>query len=325
MLKEKFDYIFFTGSQGIGKLVHQAAAQHFTPCTLELGGKSPVYIDDTVENEEFAFRRIIWAKMVNAGQTCVAPDYVICSAKVMKSFIRYAQIVLRKFYGPNLQNKSDITRIVNEKHYKRLVRLLNSCKNVPIRGDIDMNQRFIGPTIVTHVQPDDDIMREEIFGPILPILTVNTSDEAIEFINSRPKPLTLYIFSKNRSTIDKFIRKTSSGSVCANDALIHLGIDTLPFGGVGESGFGVYHGKASFDTFSHQKSVLVRGYSPVLEWVASKRYPPYLESNLNRLLRLIRKRKVFYYFDESWQASFLFILGAITLYFVQNVLARYLV
>lgn len=303
-------------------MVHQAAAQHFTPCTLELGGKSPVYIDDTVENEEYAFRRIIWAKMVNAGQTCVAPDYVICSKKVMESFVRYAKIVLKKFYGPELGNKHDITRIVNERHFCRLVKLLKSCKNVVIGGDVDKSQRYIGPTIVVDVKPEDDIMKEEIFGPILPILTVSSVEEAIQFINARPKPLTLYVFSKDRRTIDKMTNETSSGSVCANDALIHLGIDTLPFGGVGESGFGVYHGKASFETFSHRKSVLVRGYSPVLEWVASKRYPPYLESNLKRLLRLIKKRKVFYLVDESWEGPLLVLMGAIGLHFIQQILAR---
>lgn len=319
----KFDYIFFTGSQPVGKKVHQAAAKHLTPVTLELGGKSPTYIDETVGDEKYAFRRLLWAKMVNAGQTCVAPDYILCSAEVAKKFLRYASEILSQFYGPDQVNWTDIACIVNEKHFARLISILKRCDNIALGGKIDHEKRYIGPTILTNVKADDEIMREEIFGPILPIVIVESLDEAISFINRRPKPLTCYVFSKNRQVIQRILKETSSGSVCANDALVHLSIDSLPFGGVGDSGFGVYHGKSTFETFSHQKSVLIRGYSPILEWVSSKRYPPYSESNLKRLLRLLKKRQ-FVDIDPSWQGFLIFLLGAWTLYMAQHIFRDYM-
>lgn len=321
-MREKFDYIFFTGSQPVGRKVYASAVDHFTPVTLELGGKSPVYIDDSVIDEDYCFRRLLWAKLINAGQTCVAPDYVMCSSQVAERFIESAKKILRKFYGPNGKESPDLTRIINENHFRRLINLLQSSKGtIALGGSYDQAERYIEPTIVVNCSLDDPLMKEEIFGPILPIVVVSNVEEAIKIINSRSKPLTLYVFSKNRKLINKVSRETSSGSVCANDALVHLSIDSLPFGGVGESGLGVYHGKSTFDTFSHHKSVLIRGYNPILEWVASKRYPPYSESNLRRLLRVIKKRQ-FIPIDSDWIIFFVFFLGAWSFY-VLNGLIKY--
>ena len=253
LLKEKFDYIFFTGSNKVGRFVHQSAAQHLTPATLELGGKSPLYVDDSLPNMEMAWRRILWAKMINAGQTCVAPDYLLCTENVRKSLIQSAPKILKEFFGQNPKLSPDLGRIVSDRHFERLERLLTSGKAV-VGGDTDKSERYVAPTILIDVPPTAPVMCEEIFGPILPVVVVKNQNEAIEFINSREKPLTLYVFSTISSVVDRFLNETSSGSVCANDAMIQLTVDSLPFGGVGNSGIGAYHGKASFDTFSHQKS-----------------------------------------------------------------------
>ena len=253
LLNDKFDYIFFTGSNKVGRFVHQSAAQHLTPTTLELGGKSPLYVDDSLPNMAMAWRRILWAKMINAGQTCVAPDYLICTETVRQSLIQSAPMILKEFFGPNPKSSGDLGRIVSDRHFERLERLLTSGKAI-VGGDKDKSERYIAPTILIDVSPTDPVMCEEIFGPILPVIVVKNVDKAIEFINSREKPLTLYVFSTISSVVDRFLKETSSGSVCANDAMIQLTVDALPFGGVGNSGIGAYHGKASFDTFSHQKS-----------------------------------------------------------------------
>jgi len=253
LLTEKFDYIFFTGSNRIGRHIHQSAAQNLTPTTLELGGKSPLYIDDSVPDMEMAWRRILWGKMVNAGQSCIAPDYVLCSENVQKSLVQYAKKILSEFFGDDPKSSPDLARIVNQRHFERLLKLLTRGKAI-IGGDTDINDKYIAPTILIDIKPDDPVMQEEIFGPILPIINVKDANEAIQFINSRDKALSLYIFSSRQEVIDKFLNETSSGSVCANDTLIHMTIDALPFGGVGPSGSGAYHGKYSFETFSHRKS-----------------------------------------------------------------------
>lgn len=253
LLKEKFDYIFFTGSDKIGRCVHQSAAQHLTPTTLELGGKSPLYIDESVPNMSMAWRRILWAKMLNAGQTCVAPDYVLCNENVKKSLIRFGPNILKEFFGSDPKSSPDFARIVSDRHFVRLEKLLTSGKAV-VGGERDIKERYVAPTILVDVSPTDPVMSEEIFGPILPVIVVKDVNEAIDFINSREKPLTLYVFSTAKGIIDRFLNETSSGSVCANDALVQFTVDSLPFGGVGNSGMGAYHGKTSFETFSHQKS-----------------------------------------------------------------------
>ncbi|XP_054161358.1 aldehyde dehydrogenase family 3 member B1-like isoform X2 [Oppia nitens] len=293
LLKERFDYIFFTGSTSIGKIVAEAAAKHLTPLTLELGGKSPLYIDDTVPNLEIAWRRILWGKLLNAGQTCVAPDYILCTTKVQKTLINAAEKIIKEFYGEDPQKSPDFCRIVNTKHFERVAKLIDSSGKPVIGGQKDNTENYIAPTILVDVSPNDPIMSEEIFGPVLPIVNVSSEEEAINFINKGEKPLSLYLFSSNKNTIKKFLNETSSGSVCVNDCVFHLCVDTLPFGGVGHSGVGRYHGKYSFDTFTHEKSVLIRGYNPVLEALGSKRYPPYSDGKARFMRHLLAKRRDF--------------------------------
>lgn len=302
LLKNKFDFIFYTGSSVIGQKIHSAAAVHLTPTCLELGGKSPVYIHDSVlghgsespGNIEVVAKRILWGKLVNGGQTCVAPDYILCSDRVKEQFIKVSKKVINKFYGSKNQESRDMCRIINKDHYQRLVSLLERTNGTKIQigfNQADEDEKLIPLTLVTDVQLSDEVMKSEIFGPILPIMTVANHDEAIKIIRSRDCPLTLYVFTNDMKVVDDFIIKTSSGSVCVNDDVIQMILDSLPFGGVGMSGFGSYHGYHSFKCFSHSKSVLVRSFNPILEWVASKRYPPYSDNHLYRLLRLLRKRK----------------------------------
>lgn len=217
-----------------GKIIHAAANQHLTPTTLELGGKSPVYLDNTA-NIETATRRILWGKCVNAGQTCVAPDYLLCTKEVEESFIATAKKVLKEFYGENVKDSPDFGRIINDRHFQRVVGLLKSGK-IAIGGVTDPSERFISPTIITDVTANDPVMKEEIFGPILPIVTVKNVADAIHFINGRDKPLAMYIFSNKAQDVELMLQNTSCGGVTVNDTIMHLSMDTLPFGGVGMSG-----------------------------------------------------------------------------------------
>lgn len=332
------DYIFFTGSTHIGRIIYETASRNLTPCTLEMGGKSPVFIDELTYqyngrlNEslfETTVRRILWGKFLNTGQTCVAPDYILCSEFILANFLRLAPKILEKFYGKDPLNNSDYGRIVNARNYQRLVDMLTAQGLVNhdrskdghkmIGGGFQIdsnNNHYIEPTIVVCSNFNDPVMRSEIFGPILPIVIVSNEDEAIALINSRDKPLSLYIFSKRDSLIKKFQHETSSGSICVNDTVLHLVAEALPFGGVGKSGIGAYHGKHSFKTFSHQKSVLVRGFNPIIEWVAKKRYPPYSENHLVRMLRLLKRRKnpVSFVSTSDIYALFMFMLGVLVCY-----------
>lgn len=314
----KIDYVFFTGSSQIGKLIYQTASNNLTPCTLEMGGKSPVYIDEQTYlrksgknfNEklfETTVRRILWGKFLNTGQTCVAPDYVLCTKSVSEIFMRLARKIIEQFYGAQTIKNDDYGRIVSSRHYQRLTTVLKAqlaCQNISSLGSTAAAQQLIGgnfcvdqkdafyiePTVIICGSFEDPIMQSEIFGPILPIVIVEDENEAIKLINSRDKPLSMYIFSQRDQLIEKFKMNTSSGSICVNDTVIHLIAEALPFGGVGKSGIGAYHGKHSFKTFSHQKSVLHRGFNPIIEWVAKKRYPPYSENHLKRMLRLLKRR-----------------------------------
>lgn len=288
LLKERFDYIFYTGSTAVGQIVYEAANKHLTPVTLELGGKSPVFLDESA-NMEIACRRMLWGKLINAGQTCVAPDYLLCTKEVQEKFIPIMKKTLKQYYGENPQKSPDLGRIINERHFNRL-RSLMEAGEIIIGGETDDKTRYIAPTVIGNVKVTDPIMQEEIFGPLFPIITVDGVDEAIEVINNKEKPLTLNVYSKNNDVIKKFLRNTSSGSVCVNDSIVNLSIDTLPFGGVGNSGMGSYHGKASFDTFSHKKAVLVRNYSLLGEKLGESRYPPYSDGNLKYLRKLLRRR-----------------------------------
>ena len=269
LLEERFDHIFFTGGTAIGKVVMVAAAQHLTPVTLELGGKSPCIVDADI-NLETAARRIVWGKFINAGQTCVAPDYLLVDRRIHEALLAQMQEVIRESYGDDPQQSPDFGRIVSDRHFQRLLPLLQS-GNVAIGGQTDAAQRYIAPTLLDAVTPEDPVMEAEIFGPILPILTYDTLEEAIAFINKRPKPLALYIFSNNTALQQQVLQNTSSGGACINDTIMHIALADLPFGGVGDSGLGAYHGKAGFDTFSHKKSVLFKPFWLDLNW----RYPPY--------------------------------------------------
>ncbi|EVU45005.1 aldehyde dehydrogenase [Staphylococcus aureus F29982] len=253
-----FDYVFFTGSENVGKIVYQAASENLVPVTLEMGGKSPVIVDETA-NIKVASERICFGKFTNAGQTCVAPDYILVHESVKDDLITALSKTLREFYGQNIQQSPDYGRIVNLKHYHRLTSLLNSAQmNIVFGGHSDEDERYIEPTLLDHVTSDSAIMQEEIFGPILPILTYQSLDEAIAFIHQRPKPLSLYLFSEDENATQRVINELSFGGGAINDTLMHLANPKLPFGGDGASGMGRYHGKYSFDTFTHEKSYIFK-------------------------------------------------------------------
>lgn len=284
LLDQRFDYIYYTGGATVGRIVHRAANKFLTPVTLELGGKNPVYIDASADLELTA-TRVMWGKCFNSGQACIAPDYVLCTKQVETEFIKYARIALQRFFN----NDPRCCPIVNDFHFKRLVKLLKGL-NVVVGGRTDPLENYTEPTIVTEVSPSDAIMQEEIFGPILPIITVNNFKEAVNFINRREKPLALYIFAKNGAIRDYIIENTSSGGVTVNDTLMHLIVESLPFGGVGLSGMGCYKGKDSFDSFVHKKSVLVKNFSRVIERINEMRYPPYSSQKTDFLAFLLKYR-----------------------------------
>lgn len=269
LLQEKFDHIFFTGGTRVGQLVMAAAAQQLTPVTLELGGKSPCIIDPDV-NVEVAAKRIAWGKFVNAGQTCVAPDYLLVHETVKPALLAALQQAIQDFFGEDPAQSPDLARIVNERQFDRLVALMND-ETAVVGGASHRDTRYIAPTVLDPVSWDAPIMQEEIFGPILPVLTYQNLEDAIAEINARPKPLALYLFTRNQTIQDQVLASTSSGGVCLNDVFLHVAIWGMPFGGVGDSGIGAYHGKASFETFSHMKSILKKPFWFDLAW----RYAPY--------------------------------------------------
>jgi aldehyde dehydrogenase (NAD+) len=278
LLEQRFDYIFFTGSVEVGKIVMKAAAKHLTPVTLELGGKSPCIVDETA-NLDLAARRIVWGKFINSGQTCVAPDYLLAHHSVKKVLLERMKYYIQSYYGENACEKDYYPKIINEKHFDRLLSLMEN-ENIVIGGNFSRERNQIAPTILDNISWDSPVMKEEIFGPILPVLEFNSLKEAITGINQRPKPLALYYFTTRRENERKIIRNISYGGGCINDTVMHLASSHLPFGGVGESGMGRYHGKASFDTFSHKKSVLKKA-----NWLdVPLRYPPYWKH-----LKLLKK------------------------------------
>ena len=269
LLAEKFDHIFYTGNGTVGRVVMRAAAENLTPVTLELGGKSPSIVDKSA-NLAIAGRRIAWAKYVNAGQTCVAPDYVLAHADIADKLVDEIRKSVNDFYGVDPQNSGDFARISSPRHFSRLKAMLTSGK-VAIGGQTDEQQRYIAPTVLVDVTASDPVMQEEIFGPILPMLTVNSIDEAINFVNARPHPLALYVFAEDQKVNDKVVASTTSGGVTVNGTIFHMTGPFLPFGGVGESGMGAYHGRAGVDTFQHLKPVLKRS----TRVDAPLAYPPY--------------------------------------------------
>lgn len=271
LLAEPFDHIFYTGNGTVGKIVMRAAAEHLTPVTLELGGKSPTIVAADARID-VAARRIAWGKFINAGQTCVAPDYVLVEESAASPLLTALGDAITAFYGDDPATSGDYGRIVSDRHFERLTGLLDADRStVAIGGRTDRSERYIAPTVVTDVDPSGPLMDEEIFGPILPVIPVPSVDAAVEFVNARPKPLALYVFSERDATVDKVIAHTSSGGVTVNHTLLHLAVPEFPFGGVGPSGMGSYHGRYGFDVFSHAKPVLRRGTRPD----PSVAYPPY--------------------------------------------------
>lgn len=254
LLDEKFDYIFFTGGKTVGRLVMEKASKNLTPVTLELGGKSPCIVDNTA-NLKLAAKRIAWGKFLNLGQTCVAPDYILCHRDVKEDFVKYLKEEIVKQYGENPLKNENYGKLINKKHFDKVKALIDRSK-VCHGGKHDENSLKIEPTVMDNVTIDDAIMQEEIFGPVLPVVSFDTIDWAEEYVNSNPKPLAFYLFSSNGKTIKRLTNNCSFGGGCINDVVIHLATSYMGFGGVGESGMGSYHGKCGFDTFSHKKSIV---------------------------------------------------------------------
>nr|XP_023027138.1 fatty aldehyde dehydrogenase-like [Leptinotarsa decemlineata] len=288
LLEQRFDYIFYTGNCNVGKIIHRAASKYLTPVTLELGGKSPVYIDSTADLDLTA-ARVLFGRFANAGQSCIAPDYILCSKEIETKFIEACKRCMTKWYGENIKESPDYGRIVNRNHFQRIVKLLEGSK-IAVGGKHDIDDLYIEPTILQEVKPTDPVMQEEIFGPILPIVNIDNAGNAIDFINEREKPLALYIFSNDKTIHDLFLKNTSSGNMLINDTMMHFSCETIPFGGVGNSGMGGYHGKFSFDTFSHMKGTLIKKLDKVGEYLNAARYPPFSESKMNFVVNATKKR-----------------------------------
>lgn len=281
LLDKPFDYIFFTGSVRVGKLVMQKAAQHLTPVTLELGGKSPCIVDSDAKLK-LAAKRIVWGKFLNAGQTCVAPDYLCVHKSVKDELLKLIINEIRIQFGENVRNSEDYPRIVNKSSLERLSGYLNDGK-VYYGGNIDEDNLYMEPTLIIKPDLNSPLMSDEIFGPILPILVYEDLDNVIKFINHREKPLALYYFSESKKKIKYVLTSTTSGGVTINDTIIHVANPNLPFGGVGNSGVGKYHGKESFETFTHNKSVMKRG--TFIEF--NIRFAPY-KNKLNLVKRIMK-------------------------------------
>lgn len=278
LLKLKFDHIFFTGSTKIGKVIMEAASKNLTSLTLELGGKSPSIIDESV-NLDVAVKSLLWGKFFNCGQTCVAPDYLFIHEKIKNDFLNLFKKTVREFFGEDPVKSEYYGRIVNSRNFNRLSSYLKD-GDILYGGITDWEKLYISPTLIENCPIDSPIMEDEIFGPILPIMVYNDLSKVISFINSRPKPLALYFFSKNNKNINSILKNTSSGSVCINDTLSQITSPYLPFGGIGESGMGNYHGKWSFDTFTHEKSMMKKPFYLHMKI----KYPPYTAP-----LKLVKK------------------------------------
>jgi aldehyde dehydrogenase (NAD+) len=284
LLDQRWDHIFFTGSTAVGRVVAAAAAKHLTPTVLELGGKSPTYVHASADLD-VAARRIAWGKLLNAGQTCIAPDYVLADREIRDRLVDKLQGQITQFYGAEPKSSTSLGRIVNERHTRRLQGLLDQgAGTVVTGGQVDLDARYVAPTITLDPSPESPVMQEEIFGPILPVLAVDGPAEAKAFMTARPKPLALYVFAGDDAVVTDVVDNVSSGGVCINQTLMHFLPADLPFGGVGDSGMGAYHGKAGFDVFSHQKSVLKKPTRPDLKML----YPPY-KPRMEKLVRQILK------------------------------------
>ena len=280
LLDLEFDYIFFTGSVNVGKIVMEKASKHLTPITLELGGKSPVIVDNTADLKVSA-KRILWGKLTNAGQTCVAPDYLLAQEHIYEELIEELKNTIVEFYGNDIINNKEFGRIINEKHMNRLNNILENDKDkIVVGGDVDFEQRYISPTIIRDVTLEDSVMKDEIFGPILPVIKYKDLEDIKYYISKHKNPLALYVFSENDDFSEDIIRRFTFGGGCVNDTISHVASAHLPFGGVGTSGMGNYHGRASFDTFTHTKSIVKKSTKIDIKLV----FPPYKQK-----IKLIKK------------------------------------
>jgi len=271
LLSEKLDHIFFTGGASVGKTVMEAAAKYLTSVTLELSGKTPCIVDNDVHVNHTA-KRIVLGKFINAGQICITPDYLLVHKAIKKQLLESLKRYVKEFYGGDPSKSPDYARIINDRHFSRLSHLIQEGEII-VGGNTNPEDRYIAPTVIDNVLLKHKIMEEEILGPILPVIEYEDLTDAISIVNERPKPVALYFFSKNRKNQERVLRETSSGGVCINDTVVHMVTSFLPFGGVGTSGMGSYHGKASFDTFSHKKSTMKRSFLVDIK----TKYPPYKE------------------------------------------------
>jgi aldehyde dehydrogenase (NAD+) len=282
ILSHRFDFIFYTGSPAIGKRVQAAAAQFLTPVLLELGGKSPVYVDRRVSMTTVC-RRLVWGKFFNGGQTCVCPDYCLVHEDVWDSFRAEVVKVVREFYGDVSQYNDNITHIINERHFDRLVRAVETSRGEKIlEGYRDRERKYFGPVVIESPALDSELMQEEIFGPVLPLIKVRDQEEAISFINERERPLALYVLTSDSAVFDSFAARTHSGAIMQNDTVFHVSSPACPFGGIGNSGMGCYHGKYGIRALSHFKPVLTHGTMVDI----TMRYPPYTDGHLSLLKKV---------------------------------------
>ena len=283
LLSERWDYIFFTGSVPVGKIVAKAAAENLTPVTLELGGKNPCIIDNTA-NLKLAAKRIVWGKFINAGQTCIAPDYILIQKDMKSHFMEFMKLEITKAYGENPQSSPDYARIINTKNWLRLANMIEENK-VVFGGQTDIEDRYISPTLIDESSVDTLIMQDEIFGPLLPILSYENEEDINRIISKYEKPLSLYVFTEDPKFAKKIIKRYSFGGGCINDTVVHFSNKRLPFGGVGHSGIGAYHGSLSFDIFSHKKGIVKKA-----NWLdLPMRYAPYKDKlkSIQKLLKWI--------------------------------------
>lgn len=283
LLEQRFDHIFFTGSTAVGKVVAKAAAEHLTPTVLELGGKSPVIVAADADLDVTA-KRIAWGKLLNAGQTCIAPDYVLVERSRRDELVDRLVAAVSSFYGDAPTKSPDFTQIVNDRHVGRIQALLaDHGGTTVIGGEVDAETRKLAPTIIVDPDPDAAVMQEEIFGPVLPVLTVDSVDEAVAFVNGRPKPLALYVFTGSGAVSDHVVDRTTAGGVCINHVLFHIAPPSLPFGGVGDSGMGRYHGRSGFEALSNMKPILDKPTKPDVSII----YPPYTGLKAKLLKKLL--------------------------------------
>ncbi|MGB0526398.1 MAG: aldehyde dehydrogenase [Flavobacteriaceae bacterium] len=281
LLELKWDHIFFTGSTQIGKIVAKAAAEKLTPCTLELGGKSPCIVDDTAK-VKLAAKRIVWGKYMNAGQTCIAPDYVLVDAKIKEDLIAQMMKEIERLYGKNPKESSDYGRLIHSRHVERMKSFMEDA-NIRVGGALDAESRFVAPTIIDEVNHNSKAMQEEIFGPVLPVISYDNFEEVGHYLKRYDKPLAFYIFSENAKRIKALVQNYQFGGGCVNDTIMHIAEKNLPFGGVGDSGMGAYHGKFGFSTFSREKPVMYRS-----NWIdVPLRYPPF-KNKLGTVRKFIR-------------------------------------